>query len=62
MEKAEKVGLLHNLGHHRKARVSSQLIFSHLQGKNMSYRFKLTKELGAGDKVTHSHSVAWLVL
>jgi hypothetical protein len=33
-----------------RGRVSSQLVFSHLWGTDMSYRFKLTKELGAGSK------------
>jgi hypothetical protein len=36
--------------------VSTQLIFGHLQGTNMSYRFKQTKELGAGDKGMHKQS------
>jgi hypothetical protein len=30
------------------------LILSHLQGSDMSYRFKETKELGAEDKGMHS--------
>jgi hypothetical protein len=31
-------------------RESPQLIFSHLQGTDISYRFKETKEQGAGNK------------
>jgi hypothetical protein len=51
MEKAEKGGLVDSSGHAQgRGRVSTQLIFSHLWGTEMSYRFKQTKELGAGDK------------
>jgi hypothetical protein len=32
----------------------SKLIFGHLWGTDMIYRFKETKELGAGDKSMHS--------
>jgi hypothetical protein len=55
MVKGEKGGLLHGLGHAMgRGRVSTQLILSHLCGTDMSYRFKQTKDLGAGDKVMHS--------
>jgi hypothetical protein len=41
MGKAEKVGLVHGSGQVMgKGRVSTQLIFSQLQGTDMSYRFK----------------------
>jgi hypothetical protein len=41
MVKAERGGLLYGLGHAMgRGRVRTQLIFSHLQGIDMSYRFK----------------------
>jgi hypothetical protein len=41
MVKAEKGGLLHSSGHAMgRGRVNTQLTFSHLQGADMSYRFK----------------------
>jgi hypothetical protein len=41
MVKAEKRGLLHGSGHAMgRGRVRTQLIFSHLWGTNMSYRYK----------------------
>jgi hypothetical protein len=47
MVKAEKGGLLHGSGHTLgRGRVNIQLIFSHLWGTDMSYRFKQTEELG----------------
>jgi hypothetical protein len=55
MVKAEKGDSLHGLGHAMgRGRVSTQLIFNHLQGTGMSYRFKKTKKLRAVDKDTHS--------
>jgi hypothetical protein len=55
MVKAEKGGLLHALGHTvGRGKVNTQLIFGHLRDTDMSYRFKYTKELGAGDKDRHS--------
>jgi hypothetical protein len=49
MVKIEKGGLLHSLGHAvGRGRISTQPIFSHLQGTDMSYRVKWTKELGTG--------------
>jgi hypothetical protein len=50
MVKTEKGGLLYSSGHAMgRGRVSTQLTFSLLQGTDLSYRFKYTKELGAGD-------------
>jgi hypothetical protein len=52
MVKTEKGGLFHGSGHAvGRGRIGTQLIFSHLQGADMSYRFKYTKDLGAGDKM-----------
>jgi hypothetical protein len=46
MEKAEQGALLHGPGHTvGRGRGSTQLIFGHLQGTDMSYRFKYTNEL-----------------
>jgi hypothetical protein len=48
MVKAEKG---HRWGHAvGRGRINTQPIFSHLQGADMSCRFKQTKELGAVDK------------
>jgi hypothetical protein len=52
MMKTEIGGLLHSLRHAMgRGRVSTPLIFKHLLGTDMSYKFKYTKELGAGTKV-----------
>jgi hypothetical protein len=41
MVEAEKGDLLHGSGHVvGRGRITTQSIFSHLQGKSMSYRFK----------------------
>jgi hypothetical protein len=54
MVKAEKGNLIHGSGHAMgSGRVSTQLIFCHLWGTNMNYRFKYTKELGTGDNGMH---------
>jgi hypothetical protein len=49
-----------------RGRVSTQLILSHLHYTDMSYKFKQTKELMAGDKGMYSETVpitgvVWLV-
>jgi hypothetical protein len=64
MMKAEKGDLLHGCGHVMgRGRVSTQLIFSHLQGIDMSYKFKYTKELEIGDKGMHSYTgVFWFTI
>jgi hypothetical protein len=55
MVKAEKGGLLHSSGHAvGRGRVSTQLIFSHFWGTDMSYRFKEKKRKGQGTKGIHS--------
>jgi hypothetical protein len=52
MVKAEKGGLLHASGHATgRGRVSTQLIFSHLQGADTSYRLNRQKNWGQGTKV-----------
>jgi hypothetical protein len=54
MVNAEKGDLLYGSGHAvGRARVSTLLIFSYLRGTDMSYRFKQTKKLGAGNQGMH---------
>jgi hypothetical protein len=38
--RAGKGDLLHNSGQHWRGRVSTQVIFSHLQGTDMNFSFK----------------------
>jgi hypothetical protein len=52
MVKTEKGDLLHSSGNAvGRGRVSTGLIFSHLQGTDMNYRLKWTKNWGQGLKV-----------
>jgi hypothetical protein len=51
---AEKGGLLHGSGHAvGRGKVSTELILSHLQSTEMSYRFKWTKNWGQEAKRMH---------
>jgi hypothetical protein len=57
MRRAEKGDLLHSTGHTMgRGKISTQSIFTHLQGINMSFRFKQTKNWRQGERGMHKQS------